>query len=199
MKQAASLLIILLTLRAYSLLWAQGSAGEVIISINERCINILQEPSLQALAKMPERRQKLWEVLEPVLNLTETARRALGRHWRDRTAEERKEFTQIFTNVLKNVYLAKSDSYRGEKIIYLREYIEGNYSKVQTNLITNEGKKVTLDFSMLKSNNSWKIYDITIEGVSIVANYRSQFNSILDKSSFAELIQKLKEKEFTKI
>ena len=193
-RTLVSLLTILSTFIFSSSLWAE-SPGQVIVETIDKSLEILRDPLLQDVSKMSERKQKLWETLEPIFAFQEISRRALGRHWKKRTAEERKEFTLIFTNTLKNTYLHKSDSHASEDIIYLRENTQGNRSKVQTNVITTEGKKVAVDYSMYKSDNGWKIYDVAIEGVSVVGNYRSQFNSILNKSSFAELIQKLKEKE----
>lgn len=189
-----SLLTILFVFTFSSLLWAE-SPGEVIVETVNKGLEILRDPSLQDVGKISERRQKMWDILTPVFNFEEISRRALGQHWKNRTAKERKEFILIFTNNLKNTYLYKTDSYANEKIIYLRENRQGNCSKVQTNFVTTEGKKIAVDYSMHRIDNTWKVYDITIEGVSMVSNYRSQFNSILHKSSFEELIQKLKEKE----
>jgi len=190
----ASLLIIVFIFISSSLLWAEDP-GQIIVKTVDSGLEVLKDPSLQNVEKISERKQKLWEILEPIFNFEEISKRALGRHWKDCTVEERKKFTKIFTEILKNVYLNKSDSYMGEKIVYLREDLQSSRCKVQTNFITTEEKKIAVDFSMRKFNDTWKIYDVTIEGVSIVGNYRSQFNSILSKSSFDELLQKLKEKE----
>ncbi len=193
-RTLVSLLTILLTFISSSLLWAE-SPKQVVVESIDKSLEILRDPLLQDVSRISERKQKLWEILAPIFDFQEISRRALGRHWKNHTAKERKEFTLIFTNILKNTYLHKSDSYAGQNIIYLRENTQGNRSKVQTNIITTEGKKIAVDYSAYKSDNGWKVYDVAIEGVSVVGNYRSQFNSILNKSSFAELIQKLKTKE----
>jgi len=178
----------------YSLSWAMNP-GELIVKMFDQSLKILKDPSLQGTDKTAERKQKLWELLAPVFNFDEISRRALGQHWKNHTDQEREEFTQIFTNVLKSTYLDRTDSYAGEKVILIKEMVKNNRSKVQTSFITKDGEKVAVDFSMKKASSRWRIYDVTVEGVSTVANYRSQFNSILSKSSFAELIKKLKEKE----
>lgn len=193
-KVLIGILTIFLTLAFSSPLWAE-SPGEIIVERIDKSLAVLRSPALQGAEKISERRQKLWEALAPIFNFKEMSRRALGRHWKDRTPEEREEFTSVFTNILKNNYLQKTNSYTNEKIVYLRETAQGDRSKVQTNIITAKGEKIIVDYSMRKIGNTWKIYDITIEGVSVVGNYRSQFNSILSKSPFARLIQQLKEKE----
>lgn len=189
-----SALIILLTFAFSSSLWAE-SPGQIIVERIDKGLAVLRDPALQDAEKISERKRKLWEVLAPIFNFEEISRRALGRHWKGRTTEEKKEFTAVFTNILKNTYLRKTDSYANEKIVYLRETAQGNRIRVQTSILTIKGEKFSVDYSMRKIGNNWKIYDMAIEGVSIVGNYRSQFNSVLSKSPFAELIQQLKEKE----
>ena len=108
---------------------------------------------------------------------------------------DREEFTDTFMRVLRNTYIGKTDNYKGQKIVYIRELVHGKRGKVQTNFFTSDGTKVIVDFSMHEVDGSWKVYDVIIESVSIISNYRSQFNSILSKESFEDLMEKLKEKE----
>lgn len=190
----AAVLACLLSLIPVSGASATEEPGKFIVATIDRGLKVLNDPSLQGIDKFSERRQKLWETVSPVINFGETSKRALGRHWRERTSEEKEEFTEIFKDILKDFYLGKSDGYQGEKIVYIREIAKGNRAKVQTNFFTVDGKKVVIDFSMHKVDDLWRIYDIIIEGVSIVSNYRSQFNSIIAKSSFEELMVKLREK-----
>ena len=176
------------------LIWAQEEPGKVIIETVDEALRILKNPTLQMVEKWPERRQKMWELLEPVFSFEQISKRALGRHWKTCTIQQRQEFTQLFTEILKDAYLVKADRYYGQKIVYIQEKVRGNRSKIRTNFITNDGKKIAVTFSKIKNSESWKIYDVIIEGVSMVGNYRSQFNSILMKSSFEELLQKMTEK-----
>lgn len=169
--------------------------GEIVVEKIRSSLLILRDPALQSQDKYNERREKLWDLLGPTFHFEEIARRSLGPHWNTLTLEERREFTETFTNVLKDLYLGKSDAYTGEQIIYLREQSSGDRSKVQTDFVTKDNKKVSVDFSMKKDAQGWRVYDLVIEGVSIVGNYRTQFNSILSKSSFKELLKKLKKKE----
>ncbi|MCA9409105.1 MAG: ABC transporter substrate-binding protein [Candidatus Omnitrophica bacterium] len=175
---------------------AQETAGRIIVHTIEQSLELLKDPKLQSDDKLILRREKLWELLEPIFNFEEIAKRALGHHWRDCSPAEKKEFTEVFTNILKDVYLGRSDSYSGEQIIYLNEETEETRSKVYTNFITTDGKKIDIIFSMKKFADIWQIYDVIIEGVSTVGNYRTQFNSIINKESFTALMQQLKDKNF---
>jgi phospholipid transport system substrate-binding protein len=145
--------------------------------------------------KFTERKEKLWAILMPVFDFDETSKRALGHQWKNLSPQERKEFVSVFTQVLRDIYIGKTDSYSGGNFIYIREITEDTRGKVRTNFITTNQKTVVVDFSMRNINNVWKVYDITIEGVSIVGNYRSQFNSILSSSSFEDLMEQLRNKK----
>lgn len=188
-------LIFILILLSPSQSWAQEMGpGETVVQTIDRGIQILEDPSLQGFDKFQERKEKLWAILTPVFSFEETSRRSLGHHWKNRTDDEKKEFVSVFTQILRDVYLGKTDSYSGGKFIYIREVVKGKRGKVQTNFITSDQKKVVVDFSMRTMEGAWKIYDITIEGVSMVGSYRNQFNSVLAKSSFEELMEKLYKK-----
>ncbi len=176
-------------------IWAAEDPGAVVVSKIDEGMKILNDPNLKGPEHAEERKQKLWEIVKTVFCFEETSRRALGRYWLKLTPEQRKAFTDKFTKILKDFYLGKTDSYQGEKMVYVRELVEGNRGKVRTNFFTADKKKITVDLSMLKINESWKIYDLIVEGVSVVSNYRNQFNSILAKGSFDTLMKKLDEKE----
>ena len=176
------------------LVQAEELPGKIIVATIDRSLKVLERPDLQGFDKVLERREELWSVLEPIFSFRQIAQRSLGHHWKDRTPEEKKEFIKVFVKILKDTYLSKTDAYSGEEIVYLREKTKGKRSKVQTNIVLTNGKKVSVDFNMFNTGKSWKIYDIIIEGVSTVGNYRSQFNSILGESSFEELMVKLREK-----
>lgn len=165
--------------------------GKIIVNTIEKGLVILTNPSYNDT----EKKQKLWEHLEPIFDFKIMSKRALGQYWKNRTDKEREKFTTVFSSVLKHIYLDKTASYSGEEVVYVREFVQDGRAKVQTNVITSEGKKISVDFSMHKINGNWKNYDVIIEGVSIVNNYRSQFDNILSKSSFKELMEKLREKE----
>lgn len=108
--------------------------------------------------------------------------------------EEKAEFIGLFTSILKNTYLGETGTYSAKKIVLVGEKERGKYATIQTNFILNTGKEAAVDFRMMSNDGKWKIYDVIIEGVSLVNNYRSQFSSILVKSPYAELIKRLKKK-----
>ena len=177
-----------------SILFA-GDPGKLVMDTIDKGLVVLKEPSLKGNDKVNERRQKLWETISPIFNFEEMSKRALGQHWKKRNDEEKKEFVGLFTNILKDAYIGKTDAYSGEKVILMKERVDKEYATVQTKFILNTGSELVVDYNMLNNSGEWKIYDVIIEGVSLVNNYRSQFNSILIKSTYNELVQRIKEKK----
>ncbi len=174
-------------------LWA-GEAGDLVKQTIDNGLRVLKDPALAGKDKTPERRKKLWEEIRSIFNMEEMAKRALSQYWKERTPEERKEYVELFTELVKNTYLKNTDTYSGEKVVLLKESQDERYYKVQTKFITITAKEIAVDFSLLSNSGKLQIYDVTIEGVSLVNNYRSQFNSILLKSPFKELVQIMREK-----
>ena len=177
-----------------SILFA-GDPGKLVMDTIDKGLVVLKEPSLKGNDKVNERRQKLWETISHIFNFEEMSKRALGQHWKKRNDEEKKEFVGLFTNILKDAYIGKTDAYSGEKVILMKERVDKEYATVQTKFILNTGSELVVDYNMLNNSGEWKIYDVIIEGVSLVNNYRSQFNSILIKSTYNELVQRIKEKK----
>src|SRR3972149_9638300 len=177
-----------------SILFA-GDPGKLVMDTIDKGLVVLKEPSLKGNDKVNERRQKLWETISHIFNFEEMSKRALGQHWKKRSDEEKKEFVGLFTNILKDAYIGKTDAYSGEKVVIISEKQDKNYATVQTRFITNTGTEISVDYNMHNNPGRWTIYDVIIEGVSLVNNYRSQFNNILIKSSYKELIQKIKAKQ----
>jgi len=175
-------------------LWA-GEPGDIVMKTIDGGLAVLKDPSLSGKEKLEERKQKLWEKLSPIFNFREMSKRTLGKYWKERSDEEKEEFVKLFTSVLKDTYIGKTDTYSGEKIVYLRERQVDIRCKVQTKFITKAGKEISVNFNLLNNHGKWKVYDIIIEGVSLVNNYRSQFNNILMKSSYEDLIERIKKKK----
>ena len=176
------------------LLWA-GEPGKLLMETIDKGFAILKDTSLKGEEKVQERRQMLWKEISPIFNFDEMSKRALGQHWKSRTPEEKKEFVELFTNIMKDAYIGKTDTYSGEKVVIISEKQDKKYATVQTKIITNKGTEISVDYNMLNNPGGWTIYDVIIEGVSLVNNYRSQFNNILIKSSYKELVQKIKAKQ----
>ncbi len=194
-KIIPALCISMLSLVVISPLLLAGEPGKLLMETIDKGFAILKDPSLKGVDKVQERRQKLWKEISPIFNFEEMSKRALGQHWKSRTPEEKKEFVELFTNIMKDAYIGKTDTYSGEKVVIIGEKQDKNYATVQTKIITNKGTEVSVNYNMHNNPGRWTIYDVVIEGVSLVNNYRSQFNNILIKSSYQELIQKIKTKQ----
>ncbi|HXL09373.1 MAG TPA: ABC transporter substrate-binding protein, partial [Candidatus Bathyarchaeia archaeon] len=121
----------------------------------------------------------------------------LGSEWRRRTPEEQKEFVRLFTNLLEQAYLDKIESYNGEKVQFLKERVDGNYAEVDTKIINNKGQEFSIMYRLHNVNGDWKVYDLVIEDISLINNYRAQFSRVLAKSSYQDLVNKMKEKTFS--
>jgi len=161
----------------------------------DRVIKILEDPELRKENRLTERRAAIRRVANEIFDFTETTRRSLGPHWQTRTPAEREEITRLFADLLERSYIGKIELYSGEKIAYLGDSIDGALATVRTRLITKQGGEIPLDYRMIRRGERWLAYDVSIEGVSMVANYRAQFNKIIQTSSYAGLVQKLRAKQ----
>ena len=125
----------------------------------------------------------------------EIARRSLARHWQPLTEQQRNEFVALFADLLERSYISKIELYGGEKILYVGDRVDGDLATVSTKIITKNGTEVPVDYRLLKRGDHWLVYDVNIEGVSLVSNYRTQFNKIIQTASYYELVQKMKTKQ----
>ena len=141
-----------------------------------------------------KRRQALKKTISLVFDYSEMAKRSLGRHWNQRTPDEKKRFAELFATLLENSYAGKIESYNNEKIVYLKEIIDGDHAEVKSKVVTAKRDEFTLDYRMLNRNGKWMAYDVVIEGVSLVSNYRTQFNKIITNGGYAQLVKKLETK-----
>jgi phospholipid transport system substrate-binding protein len=170
-------------------------AGEPTAQIRnaiEQGIAVVKNPDLAGKGMQAERRARLREAVAPSFDFREMAKRSLGIYWKDRSPSEREEFTRLYQDLLENSYAGKIESYQGEKIVYGKETVDPPYAVVRTEIVTMSGHEIPVNYMLLLEGNRWRIYDVMIEGISLVNNYRAQFGSILQKSSFQELMRKLK-------
>ncbi len=174
--------------------WA-GAPTEQLRSSIDRIIPILQDPALKADGKLTDRRAAVRAVASEIFDFAESAKRCLGRHWESRTDQEREEFTRLFQDLLERTYISKLESYGGEQITYTAESVNGDLATVKTKIITKKGSEFPVDYQILRRGDRWFVYDIFIDGVSFVANYRAQFNKIIQTSSYEELVRKIKTKQ----
>jgi phospholipid transport system substrate-binding protein len=185
----ASLLAIALCMPAAA---AGGEPTEQIRGAIDRGVAIVKRADLQGNAKKAQRRALLRKELFPYFNFEEMSRRSLGVHWKKRTPQERQEFVKLFTDLLENAYAGKIEGYKGEKILFGKETLDPPYAEVKTAIVTPQGEEFSVDYRLLADGSRWRVYDIVIEGVSLVNNYRSQFAAMLQKSSFDEMAKQLK-------
>ncbi|MFQ5903890.1 MAG: phospholipid-binding protein MlaC, partial [Candidatus Binatia bacterium] len=172
-----------------------GAPTDQIRTTVDKALAILKNPQLKSEARKKERRDQLRQVIYARFDFTEMAKRSLGSHWRRRTPEEREEFVQLFTDLLERAYVDRIESYNDETFIYLRENLDGSYAEVKSRIATHQGEEISLNYKVHLVNGEWKVYDIVAENISLVNNYRSQFNRVITNSSYEELIRKMKEKQ----
>lgn len=159
----------------------------------DQVIKVLDDPALKGQA---QRRAAVRKISEDIFDYPDTARRALGQHWNGRTPEEQREFVQLFADLLDRAYFSKIDRYQGEKVRYGAESVNGDEAIVKTLIMTRAGgSEIPVDYRMHLTDGKWRVYDVTIEGVSLVSNYRTQFNKIVQTESYATLVQKLRAKD----
>jgi phospholipid transport system substrate-binding protein len=174
--------------------WA-GIPTDQLRGAIDRVVKTLDNPAFKGESRIAERRASVRKIANDIFDFNEIARRSLGRHWQGRTDKEREEFVSLFADLLERAYISKIDTYGGEKIVYASERSEGDLAVVGTKIISKSGTEVPIDYRMLKKGDRWLVYDVSIEGVSLVSNYRTQFNKIIQTSSYAELVRKMKTKQ----
>jgi phospholipid transport system substrate-binding protein len=184
--------VALLLLLAPSGVWGAGEPTDRIRGAIDRAIGILKDPQLQGPEKRERRKELLRREIEPAFDFEEMSRRSLGPEWRGRTEPERKEFVSLFTELLANSYLGKIEAYEGEEIRYVKETVDLPYAQVETRVVTKRGQEFPVNYRMRRGDGGWRIYDVVIEGISLVNNYRSQFQSLLRKSSFEAMLERLR-------
>lgn len=171
-----------------------GEPLELVRSAAERVIAILKDPKLTAPDRKKERVERLKEVINPIFDYEEMARRTLGAHWRRRTAAEQQEFLKLFRAFLETVYSEKVDLYEGERAVFGRETIDQDYAEVESKVTNGKGEESPVLYRLKRTDGRWKVYDAVVENISVVNNYRSQFDRVITKSSFDELKKLLREK-----
>ena len=191
MKKLACTALTLLVLMHSSLAVAASPGEEVRASI-DKVLATLKDPRLQ---KNPEkRRESIKEIIRERFDFGETARRSLGPEWQRRTPEERKEFVKLFIDFLEGAYISTIEDV--ESVRDLREKEDGSYAEVKTKMVDKKGSEFSVDYRLHNVNGDWKVYDVVVENVSLVNNYRNQFNRVLTRYSYTELIRRMKAKQF---
>ncbi len=193
---SCSLLLLFLLLAFAPLnLWGGdcGPQQQLEVSIN-RLLNVLRDESLKGDEKQSLRRERIAEVVFLQFNMRRMAKFSLGRDWKGLNEAERSRFTELFRDLLKESYVAIIDGYVDEKISYIKESIKGGKAVVQTVVISGSQGEIPLSYKLQVEEGKWLVYDVIIENVSLVRNYRSQFGPIMKKKGFVGLIAQMEKK-----
>jgi phospholipid transport system substrate-binding protein len=184
-------LLLVLALSAAPDAWG-GAPTDQFRNGVDRVFKILQDPELKGGTNASRRWATIAKVSEEIFDFGETAKRSLGQHWDRRTPAEREEFVRLFTDLIQRAYVTRIDRYSGEKMVFRGETVDGDQAVVRTALIVDDGGQMALDYKMHHTSDRWQVYDINVEGVSLVANYRAQFNKVIRSESYQALVTRLK-------
>ena len=174
---------------------AAGVPTDQLRSAVERVLKTLDDPALKGEGKVGERRVAVRKIANEIFDFSEIAKRSMARHWQPLSEAQKNEFVGLFADLLERSYISKIETYGGEKIQYTAERADGEFATVSTRIITKNGTEVPVDYRMIKRADRWLVYDVSIEGVSLVSNYRTQFNKIIQTTSYNELVSKLRNKQ----
>lgn len=170
-----------------------GAPTEAMRTTIDEVLRILRQDELKQPGRAEERRQMLEKVVEARFDYQEMSKRALGAPWNTLSDEEKREFVMLFRTLLTNSYADKIETYSGEGVQYLNERTEKEYAEVRTKVLS-EKTEIPLDYRLIQKANDWRVYDVVIDGVSLVNNYRGQFAKIIKASSYADLVEQLRKK-----
>ena len=174
---------------------AKASAPDKVVShAVDEVIEILGDDSLKGEDKKVERREKIRKAISKSFSFKAMAKRSMGKYWKERTPQERTEFTELFRRLIEISYISKIEGFTNEKVLYEKARTKKNISTVKTKIVTSKGTEIPISYRLMKRGDKWLIYDIVIEGVSLVRNYKTQFSSVLRKKPYATLVEQLKTK-----
>ena len=171
-----------------------GEPTETIRVAINKGIQVLNDPALKAEDKKEERIEQLRQVVNPIFDFVEMAKRSLGSHWRRLSPAKRQEFVTLFTNYLEKTYADRVDLYNGQQAVFLNETVDQEYARVDSKVANQKGQEFSVVYKLRLVDGDWKVYDVVVENISIVNNYRSQFNRVISNSSYEELVKKIKQK-----
>ncbi len=193
MKRLFMNVIFLLLLLLPSSVFAGVPLDTVQVNVN-KVLEVLRDPALKPVSAKAVKKEKLRVIYERMFDEVELSRRALARHWNSLNAAQRQEFVHLFRQVLENAYIDKILSYTNEKIVFDRErMLSANQAEVTTRIVTSS-KTIPITYRVIQKGGIWKVYDVVVENVSLIQNYRTQFNEILNGQKPEQLLQTLRKK-----
>ena len=175
-----------------------ASAGEPTVQLRaavDRVLLIVEDAALKETGRSQERRAAIRVVANEIFDFEEITRRALGPHWASGTPAQREELVRLFTGLLERAYVGRIEAYSGERLTWLGDTGEADLATVRTRIVTKQETAIPVEYRMHRRDGRWLAYDVTIEGISLVGNYRAQFNKIIQTSSHAGLVAALRAKQ----
>jgi phospholipid transport system substrate-binding protein len=170
---------------------AAGPATDVVRDTVDRVLKIAND---QALSE-PQRRARIKQVILKSFGFEEMARQSMGRHWNDLSAGQRTEFVSLFTDLLERTYINDIEAYKeGQEIHYGAERVDGDQIEVPSTVLTEARDRIPVNYRLVKSGNGWQVYDLVVDGVSLVQNYRSQFSHIIEQQGYSTLLKRIRAK-----
>jgi phospholipid transport system substrate-binding protein len=170
-----------------------GEPTEAIRDAVNQGVEILKNAKLDSQKQRAQVIDRLRQIVFPLFDFNEMAMRSLGANWRRINPQQQKEFVSTFTALLEKTYADQIDLYNGQQVVYTGETVDGDYAQVDSRIIDKGGQTYSVVYKVHKVEGKWKIYDVVAENISLVNNYRSQFNRVIAKSSFEELLKRMKE------
>lgn len=185
---------VLFLVSAGSPVFAAESPSTELQQTVEKILSVLKNPAYPDPAKRPPLRAEIEKLVHHIFDFSEFSARTVGRNWSSFSPEQKKQFDEAFAELLLTTYLDKIQGYNGERIAYTGQILsqKGDRAEVKTIVTLSDGKKVPVDYRMMLKNNRWVVYDVIIENVSLIKNYRSQFQDVLNKGSAEKLINRVK-------
>jgi phospholipid transport system substrate-binding protein len=172
-----------------------GNPTEQVRATVDKVLAIVRNRSLKSEGQRQDLRARLAEVIYPRFDFAEMAKRSLGPHWAHRTPEEQRDFVKIFAALLGTSYADNIESYTSQNVLYTREVEDRDYAEVDTKIVADKHADLSINYKLRSVNNEWKVYDLVIEDISVVNNYRSQFDRVIARSSFEDLLRIMKDKQ----
>lgn len=172
---------------------AAAPMDSIQIQIN-KVLDVLRDPALEAESAKEQREERVWSIITQTFDFYELSKRTLSRNWKRLHLNQQKEFASLFAGLLGNIYMDRVMKFNNEKVLFMKEkMLSEKRAEVQTRIVAQD-REIPLNYKMILKNGEWKVYDVTIEGVSLTKNYRSQFKKILRKNSPEKMLQILRKK-----
>lgn len=186
------LAMMLVQLASQGSAWASKTPLDTVDQVVNKSLPVLRDKQ----TPLPQRRRQLRSLLEQHFDFADMARITLGYHWRELSATQRAQFTELFTAFIENAYLSKIQDYSGQDVAVLGQNSEGEgFARVRSQIIQPGKQPIEVDYLLRDIDGDWKIYDVTVDAISIVANYRNQFNRVINDQGFDKLMADMKAKQ----